>query len=74
LPLLSRVGMALAVALAVVLVVALAVAVVLVVALAMEWTPLIRFIFKNDVADALSRLVEQVLNSLSLSVIKVGAI
>ncbi len=49
-------------------------AVALAVALTKEWTSLIRLIFEDDVADALSRLVEQVLNLLSLRVVEVGAV
>ena len=49
-------------------------AVALVVAVAMELTSLIRLIFEDDVADTLSRLVEQVLNLLSLRVVEGGAI
>ena len=51
-----------------------ALAVALAVALTKEWTSLIRLIFEDDVADALSRLVEQVLNLLSLRVVEVGAV
>ena len=59
-------------ALAVALVAALAVALAVVVA--MELTSSIRLIFEDDVADALSRLVKQVLDLLSLRVVEVGAV
>ena len=53
---------------------AVALAVALAVGAAMELTSSIRLIFEDDVADALSRLVEQVLNLLSLRVVEVGAV
>lgn len=52
--------------------VAMAVAMVLVVA--MQWTPSIRLILKNDVADALSSLVEEFLDSLYLGVVEVAIV
>jgi len=76
----KEMAVALAVALAVELAVALAVelavalAVELAVAAARELTSSIRLIFEDDVADALSRLVKQVLNLLSLRVVEVGAV
>ena len=53
---------------------AVALAVELAVAAARELTSSIRLIFEDDVADALSRLVKQVLNLLSLRVVEVGAV
>ena len=64
----KEMAVALAVALAVELAVELAVAA------ARELTSSIRLIFEDDVADALSRLVKQVLNLLSLRVVEVGAV
>ena len=52
----------------------MALAVAMAVAVAMELTFLIRLILENDVASALSCLVEQVLNLLSFSVVEVGAV
>ena len=54
--------------------VAMAAAAAMAVAVAMQWTPSIRLFFENDVAYVLSRLVEQVLNSLSLGVVEVAAV
>jgi len=54
--------------------VAMVVVVAMVVAVAMQWTPSIRLILKNDVADVLSRLVEEILDSLYLGVVEVAVV
>ncbi len=68
------VEMAVAVAMAVEMAVELAVAVEMAVAVAMELTSLTCLIFENDVANALSCLVEQILNLLGFSIVEVGAV
>lgn len=68
------VAVAMAVAMAVEMAVEMAVAVAMVVVVAMQWTPSIRLILKNDVADALSSLVEEVLDSLYLCIVEVAVV
>src|SRR5450756_226199 len=52
----------------------MAAAVVMVVVVAMQWTPSIRLILKDDVANALSRLVKQFFDSLYLGIVKVTVV
>jgi hypothetical protein len=52
----------------------MAVAVVMVVVVAMQWTPSIRLILEDDVANALSRLVKQFFDSLYLGIVKVTVV
>src|SRR5659263_601623 len=49
-------------------------AVVMVVVVAMQWTPSIRLILEDDVANALSRLVKQFFDSLYLGIVKVTVV
>jgi hypothetical protein len=66
--------MCVAVAVAVEMAVEMAAAVAMVVVVAMQLTPLIRLILKNDVADVLSRLVEEILDSLYLCIVEVAIV
>lgn len=59
---------------AVAMAVEMAVAVAMVLVVAMQWTPSIRLILKNDVTDALSSLVEEFLDSLYLGVVEVAIV
>jgi predicted lipoprotein with Yx(FWY)xxD motif len=71
---LTVVAVEMAVETAVVAAMAVEMVVVVEMAVALEQTSLTGLIFENDVANALSCLVEQILNLLSLCIVEVGAV